>query len=106
LVLALGYTLPMRRADVIRLLEDHRSEIAAFGVASLGLFGSVARDEARDDSDIDLLVEFHGPTEFRAHMSLLLFLEDLLGTKVDLATPKMLPPDLAATISRDLMRVA
>ena len=81
----------MRRGDVIRLIRDHQAEVDAFGVVALSLFGSVARDEAGEDSDVDMLVEFDGPTTFRAHIGLLLFLEGLLGTKVDLATEAMLP---------------
>ena len=48
----------MKRAEVLRLLAEHGDELAHMGVASLSVFGSVARDEARPDSDIDLLVEF------------------------------------------------
>jgi predicted nucleotidyltransferase len=48
----------MRRDEAPRLLAEHRDEIAGFGVSSLAVFGSVARDEAGADSDIDILVEF------------------------------------------------
>ena len=73
----------MRRADVIALIAVHRDEIIdRFAVRSLSLFGSVARDEARADSDVDLLVEFEGPTTFDGHMGLLVYLEDLFGGHV------------------------
>ena len=55
----------MRRDDVIRLLHEHKAEIDAFGVKSLSLFGSVARDEAGPESDVDVLVEFDGPLAYR-----------------------------------------
>jgi predicted nucleotidyltransferase len=48
----------MHRDDVISLLTSHRDEIQAFGVKSLALFGSVSRDQATPDSDVDLLVSF------------------------------------------------
>ncbi|HEX8132219.1 MAG TPA: nucleotidyltransferase domain-containing protein, partial [Actinomycetes bacterium] len=48
---------PLRREEVVRLLAAHRDELAAMGVESLALFGSVARDEAGPNSDIDLLVK-------------------------------------------------
>jgi predicted nucleotidyltransferase len=55
----------MRRADVIAEISAHREELVRrFAVRSLSLFGSVARDEARPGSDIDVLVEFEGPTTF------------------------------------------
>lgn len=79
---------------------------AQFGVRSLALFGSVARDEARPDSDVDVLVEFEGPTTFDGHMGLLVFLEDLLGCRVDVVTPNGLRPGRREAIAQDLVRVA
>ena len=97
----------MRRADVIALLAARRDEIVRqFGVRSLSLFGSMARDEARPNSDVDLLVEFEGPTTFDGHMGLLVFLEDLLGCRVDVVTAKGLKPGLRVLIDQDLVRVA
>lgn len=51
----------MNREQVIALVQAHRAQLQALGVKSLALFGSVARDEARDDSDVDFLVEFDRP---------------------------------------------
>src|SRR5688572_7943789 len=97
----------MRREEALRRLNAHRAEFQRFGVKSLSLFGSVARDEAKPDSDIDVLVEFRGPTTFDAYTGLLLFLEGLLGGKVDLATPRMVRrPRLRRNIDRDLVHVA
>ena len=96
----------MRRDEVIELLRAHRAEIDAFGVKSLALFGSVARDEARADSDVDVLVEFEGPTTFRRHIGLILFLEDLLGRRVDVATQAMLPAEVAKSVKEGLLPVA
>ena len=97
----------MRRADVIALVSARREEIVRrFGVRSLSLFGSMARDEARPDSDVDVLVEFEGPTTFDGHMGLLVFLEDLLGCRVDVVTAKGLKPRLRPLIDQDLVRVA
>jgi uncharacterized protein len=96
----------MGRDEVIELLRAHRAEIDAFGVKSLALFGSVARDEARPDSDVDVLVEFEGPTTFRRRVGLLMYLEELLGRKVDLATPRMLTSRIVANVERDLLPVA
>lgn len=97
----------MRRAEVIAVLSGKRSEIAErFGVLSLSIFGSTARDEARPDSDIDVLVEFVGPVTFDAHMGLLVYLEDLLGRKVDVVTASGLKPRLRPLIEQDLVRVA
>lgn len=97
----------MRRAEAITLISGKRDEIAArFGVRSLSLFGSTARDDARPDSDVDVLVDFEGPVTFDAHMGLLVFLEDLLGCRVDVLTTSGLKPRLRPLIEQDLVRVA
>lgn len=54
----------MRRDDVLNMLQVHMANLEQFGVASLAVFGSVARDEARPESDIDILVEFAGGASF------------------------------------------
>lgn len=102
-----GYHAVMRRAQVIALLSAKREEIAErFGVRSLSIFGSTARDEARPDSDVDVLVEFVGPVTFDAHMGLLVYLEDLLGRRVDVVTASGLKSRLRPLIEQDLVRVA
>ncbi len=97
----------MRRADAIARVSARRDEIVErFGVRSLSLFGSVARDQAGPESDVDIVVEFEGPTTFDAHMGLLLYLEDLLGQRVDLVTATGLKPRLRLLIGEELVRVA
>ena len=96
----------MRRSDVIAHLLSQKDSLLALGVGELYLFGSVARDEARDDSDVDLLVEFTGPPSFDRFMDLKFFLEDALGIPVDLVTRRALKPILRSEIERDAVRVA
>ena len=77
----------MSRDDILTLLRAHRQEIENLGIQSLRLFGSTARGEATSGSDIDLLVDFSTvPTFSELYMELRIFLEDLLGKKVDLVT--------------------
>ena len=96
----------MRRIDALALLTSHIDEIRRFSVRRLSLFGSVARDEAGPDSDVDVLVEFDGPATFDRYTGLLAFLEDLFGRRVDLLTPRAIKPRAAARIEEDLVRVA
>ena len=97
----------MERENAMRILHAALPSIRErFGVWDLAIFGSVARDEASPISDIDVLVTFDGPAHFRAFMGLQFELEDLLGTKVDLVTPKALKPALRPNIERDLIHVA
>ena len=66
----------MNRAMILDLLNQHRDEfLKRFGARRLALFGSAARDELRDDSDIDVLVEFDGPATFDRYVDLKDYLE-------------------------------
>lgn len=96
----------MGRDDVIRQLKANLSRLSGFRIKSLAIFGSVARDEARPDSDVDILVEFDGPATFDRYMELKLFLEDLLGRPVDLVTRKGVRPELAPYVEQEARRVA
>lgn len=96
----------MRRDEVLATLESHRADLAGFGVKSLRLFGSVARDEASSDSDVDLLVGFHQSPSFSRFMKLRIFLEDLLGATVDLITETGLKERARRQVERDAILVA
>ncbi len=70
------------------------------------MFGSTARDEGREDSDVDLLVHFEvGPT-FDSFMGLKLFLEEHLGRQVHLGTADALKPRLRPIVEREAVDVA
>ncbi len=69
------------------------------------MFGSTARDTARHDSDIDILVSFDGPATSERYFGVQFFLEDLLGRPVDLVTSKALRPELRAFIELEAVRV-
>jgi uncharacterized protein len=96
----------MQRDQALHLPAERRRAIAAFGVTSLRLFGSVARDEVRPDSDVDLMVEFAPPVTFDKFMGLKLLLEDLLGARVDLVTQRALRLRLRTRIEQEAMDVA
>jgi len=73
----------MRREVALKLLREHKQEFEErYGVTRLGIFGSVARDEATDESDVDVVVEM-APDLF-GKVSLKEELEKILGVKVDL----------------------
>ena len=95
----------MRRDEVLHILAEHGPELNRAGVRTLACFGSVARDEARPDSDIDLLVEFAGRPSFTRYMDLKFLLEDLLGRQVDLVTSKAIRPQIRVGIEREMIRV-
>lgn len=96
----------MNRAQTLRLLAQHKSELARlFGVSDLALFGSVARDRAQSTSDIDILVSFEGPATSARYFGTQFYLEDLLGCPVDLVTDKALRPELRAYVTREAIHV-
>jgi hypothetical protein len=72
-------------------------------IKSLGVFGSFARDDARDESDIDILVEFDQPIGLFEFFRLEEALEKIMGRRVDLATRAALKPFMAQNIMRDLV---
>jgi uncharacterized protein len=97
----------MKREDALRILSAHENDLRDhFGVRSLSLFGSVARDEATAASDVDLLVEFNRPTGYFGLIALQEHLERLFGCKVDLGTPRSLKPRLRARVLQECIHVA
>ena len=93
--------------EVRRILHGHESELAQeYGVRSLALFGSVARDEAGPASDVDLLVEFDRPAGYFALFALQDRLESLLGCKVDLVMTDGLRKELREQVLRDAIHAA
>jgi hypothetical protein len=83
--------------EILDRLRAHRTELAALGARRLGLFGSFARGEAREDSDVDLLVGLDQRT-FDRYMDLKFYLEDLLGRRVDLVLSDRIKPALRKAI--------
>src|SRR5947209_203922 len=97
----------MRREEAIRALRAYLAAVRRdFGVRRIALFGSTVRGDAREDSDLDILVDFEtGPT-FLSFMGLKCFLEDRLGRKVDLVAPDALKPRLRRVVEREAVDVA
>lgn len=95
----------MNRSQVLQLLQIHLPTIEAMGVRSLALFGSVARDEARPESDIDFAVEFSMPTTFDGYMNLKILLEDTLGQDIDLVPIQSMKPEVKETMQKDIYYV-
>ncbi|MCF7988802.1 MAG: nucleotidyltransferase family protein [Thiohalocapsa sp.] len=96
----------MERQEALRLLAQSKPDLQArFGITRLALFGSTARDTARSDSDIDVLVAFDGPATSARYFGVQFYLEDLLGRAVDLVTEKALRPEMRPYIDRERVDV-
>ena len=96
----------MDKEEVIRLIKENYEEIKRFGVKRIGIFGSVVRGEAGKDSDVDVVVEFEdGKKTFENFINLALFLEELLGRKVDLLTSESVSPYIRPYIEEEVVFV-
>jgi hypothetical protein len=86
---------------------SHKPELERqYGTVRRGLFGSAARDEMHEDSDIDILVTFNGPTTVARYFGLRDALESLLGRRVDLVTDSGLKERARPLVEKDLLDVA
>jgi len=96
----------MIREEVLATLARHAEELRGMGVVWLALFGSVARGEERDDSDVDLLVELERPAGYLKLAAVSRRLEEILGRPVDLVPRKALRPALQEQVLAEAIRAA
>ena len=97
----------MNKDRIITLLTTrHQDIVRTFRVKSLGIFGSAAREELLDGSDIDVLVDFDGPATFDGYMDLKFYLERLFQRNVDLVIGHTIKPRMRSLIAKDLIHVS
>lgn len=96
----------MNRSRALELLTQSKPTLVArYGVTQLALFGSTARNNARSDSDIDILVAFDGPATSERYFGVQFYLEDLFGCEINLVTEKALRAELRPFIEKEAVRV-
>ncbi len=96
----------MNRDEVLNVLRTHKATLVQrFGVVDLALFGSIVRDQATDDSDVDILVKFDSPATSKRYFGVQFYIEDLLGRPVDLVTDKALRAEMRPYIEREMVNV-
>ncbi|MGB3492909.1 MAG: nucleotidyltransferase family protein [Elainellaceae cyanobacterium] len=95
----------MRREEACQLVRSHQQELQQLGVKSLDIFGSVARDQANPQSDVDILVELDISIGFFEFFQIQHYLEDLLQCSVDLGTTDALKDHLRQPILEDAIHV-
>ncbi|PAX59453.1 nucleotidyltransferase family protein [Brunnivagina elsteri] len=94
----------MKKDEVLAIITAHRENLREMGVKSLELFGSVARDEAHTNSDVDFLVEFNRSVGLFEFIEVRLYLEDLLGCRVDMGTLDALRENMREPVLEDVIR--
>ena len=99
-------SMPLGRDRALDLLRAHHAVLKQrFGITALKLFGSVARNEATPDSDLDLMVRFDRPETFRTSYGAQAYLEDLFGRPVDLVTEESLRPEFKPFVEQEAVDV-
>lgn len=91
--------------NAIEILKKHESLLKnSFHIRNIGIFGSFIRGEQKEESDIDILVEFEpGYKTFDNYMELKFYLEDLFGRNVDLVTNEALKPQIKDIILQEVV---
>lgn len=96
----------MKTEDITDFLTAHKDEMEQrFGVVKIGLFGSYARGDAREDSDIDIAIEMDAQHIADSYFGILHFLEDHLKKKIDLGVLSNIRPELQDHIKNEIIYV-
>ena len=96
----------MNRDEALDVLRKHKPALAErFGVTGLALYGSFARDQGADHSDIDVLVEFDSPPDWKTYFGAVFYLEDIFGRPVDMATISEVRKEIRPFVERDAVHV-
>jgi predicted nucleotidyltransferase len=97
----------LHRERILEILSANKQKLAAYGVNQIGLFGSYVRNEATQNSDIDILVDIKKDKKtFNNFLSLNYFLEELFGNKVELVTTQSLSPYIGPQILKTVEYVS
>ena len=93
-------------AEIMKMLESHRDDLREkYGVKEIGIFGSYVREEQKEISDVDILVEFERPLGLLSFVGLKNHLSDFLGVEVDLVMKRALKPRIGKRILEEVVYV-
>jgi predicted nucleotidyltransferase len=92
---------------ILSTIRSHKSEFSRYGIQHIGLFGSYARDEQSDTSDIDILIDFNPDQEnFNYYMAAYDLFERLFkDEKIEIVTKNGLSPYIGSKILKEVMYV-
>jgi len=96
----------MNREELLKLLREHKVTLSRrFGITELALYGSFARDKAAAHSDVDILVRFSTPPNWRQYFDAHAYLEETLGRPVDMATHSEIRPAIRPYVEQEAVNV-
>lgn len=96
-------TKTLDKTKILYLINKNKDIVHNFGVRRIGVFGSYIRNEQKEESDVDLLVEFtEGKKTYKNFYEFSSFIEKTLGKKVDVLTPESISPYLAPQIKKEV----
>ncbi|TAN42157.1 MAG: hypothetical protein EPN22_13120 [Nitrospirae bacterium] len=96
----------MTKDEILLFIRTHKKELQEnTGVLKIGLFGSFARGDAREDSDIDIAVELSEINKAENYFNLLHFLEDNLYKNIDLGIESSIKPSVKEQVSKEIIYV-
>ena len=92
--------------EIKEILKSHKAELRSkYGVREIGIFGSYVKEEQKETSDLDILVEFEKPLGLLEFVGLKNHLSDLLGVNVDLVMKKALKPTIGKRVLGEVVYV-
>lgn len=95
------------KQQLFELIQKHQDKIFSFGVIKVGVFGSFARNELNDQSDVDFFMEFEIEKKtLKNFIGLKNFLEEILQRKVEIVTPESLNKFIGKYILKEVDYVA
>lgn len=90
--------------EIKNILNSHKDELRErYKVKEIGIFGSFVRGEQKESSDLDILVEYETVPGLLKFLELEIYLEELLGTKVDLVRKQAIRPRLKDVILKEVV---
>ncbi|MFQ6128534.1 MAG: nucleotidyltransferase family protein [Thermoplasmata archaeon] len=93
-------------SEITEVLRNHEKELKKrYSIKEIGVFGSYLRGDAKEESDLDVLVEFEKPIGFFKFLELEEHLSDLIGIKVDLVSKKALKPHIGQRILEEVAMI-
>jgi len=91
--------------EIKRILREHKEEIRErYGVVIVGIFGSYARNEQKEGSDVDILIEFESPIGLK-FFELWEYLEELLRCEVDLVRLKLVREEVKDDVLKEVVKI-